>query len=83
MRNQPSGGSLFKESCGSLWACSFSVPRTSSEEPAFLDAAAYAQRCTPLRQNIINGSIASAVVGAFGAAISRIGPAPASCSSTR
>jgi hypothetical protein len=45
---------------------SFSVPRTSAEGSAFLDAVNYAQRCTPYRQSIVNGSIASAIAGQFG-----------------
>jgi hypothetical protein len=45
---------------------SFSVPRASSEGAAFLDAIDYAQRRTPLRPSIVNGSIASAMAGAFG-----------------
>jgi hypothetical protein len=45
---------------------SFSVPRSSAEGAAFLDAVSYAQRSTPYRQSIVNGSIASALAGEFG-----------------
>jgi len=45
---------------------SFSVPRESSEGASFLDAVHYAQRCTPRRQSIVNGSIAAAMTGEFG-----------------
>jgi hypothetical protein len=45
---------------------SFSVPRTSPEGAAFLEAVDYARRCTPYRPSIVNGSIASAMRGEFG-----------------
>lgn len=44
----------------------FSVPRSSDEGAAFLDAVATAQDATPGRPSIVNGSIAAAVEGKFG-----------------
>jgi hypothetical protein len=44
----------------------FSVPQGSQEGAAFLDAVAYAQRSTPRRPSIVNGSIAAALSGHFG-----------------
>jgi hypothetical protein len=44
----------------------FSVPRTSAEGSAFLDAVDYAQSHTRGRESIVNGSIAAAVRGQFG-----------------
>ena len=44
----------------------FSIPRTSTEGAAFLDAVAHAQACTPRRASIVNGSISAAVRGEFG-----------------
>lgn len=44
----------------------FSVPRSSDEGAAFLDAVAAAQNATPDRPSIVNGSIAAAVEGKFG-----------------
>lgn len=44
----------------------FSVPRSSPEGAAFLDAVAWAQQDTPNRPSIVNGSIAAAVDGRFG-----------------
>jgi hypothetical protein len=45
---------------------SFSVPRSSPEGAAFLDAVRHAQDRTPFRPSIVNGSIASAIAGEFG-----------------
>jgi hypothetical protein len=44
----------------------FSVPRESPEGEAFLDAVDDAQRSTPRRPSIVNGSIAAALRGRFG-----------------
>lgn len=44
----------------------FSVSRFSDEGAAFLDAVAAAQRATPDRPSIVNGSIAAALEGKFG-----------------
>jgi hypothetical protein len=45
---------------------SFSVPRTSEEGAAYLDAVKMAQEATPERPSIVNGSIAAALRGEFG-----------------
>ena len=44
----------------------FSVPRASDEGAAFLEAVEDAQRATPGRPSIVNGSIAAAMAGRFG-----------------
>ena len=44
----------------------FSVPRTTAEGAAYLDAVAHAQAATPGRPSIVNGSIAAAIQGEFG-----------------
>ncbi|MCB1814680.1 MAG: DUF1152 domain-containing protein [Candidatus Competibacteraceae bacterium] len=44
----------------------FSVPRSSDEGTAFIDAVAHAQAFTPQRPSIVNGSIAAAIAGRFG-----------------
>ncbi|MFI6582467.1 DUF1152 domain-containing protein [Embleya sp. NPDC050493] len=43
-----------------------SIPRESREGALFLDAVAYANRITPLRPSIVQGSVASALHGRFG-----------------
>lgn len=44
----------------------FSVPRSSPEGQGFLDAVDLAQRSTPRRPSIVNGSVAAAIRGEFG-----------------
>ncbi|WP_204366954.1 DUF1152 domain-containing protein [Nocardiopsis chromatogenes] len=44
----------------------FSVPKSSEEGAAFLEAVEHAQEMTPRRASIVNGSIAAAVRGEFG-----------------
>ncbi len=44
----------------------FSLPRSSREGEAFLDAVEFAKQMTPRRPSIVNGSIAGAVAGEFG-----------------
>ncbi|GGX23371.1 hypothetical protein GCM10010353_43010 [Streptomyces chryseus] len=44
----------------------FSIPRATREGALYLDAVAHAQRHTPERPSIVNGSIAAAVHGSFG-----------------
>jgi hypothetical protein len=44
----------------------FSVPHPSPESDAFIDAVAQAQRQTPGRPSIVNGSISAALQGQFG-----------------
>lgn len=44
----------------------FSLPRATQESVDFVDAVRYAQRQTPGRPSIVNGSISAAVQGEFG-----------------
>jgi hypothetical protein len=50
----------------SAYLGAFSIPRASREGELYLDAVEHAQRHTPERPSIVNGSIAAAVRGAFG-----------------
>lgn len=43
-----------------------SIPASSPEAAAYLDAVAHAQACTPMRPSIVNGQIAAALRGEFG-----------------